>query len=117
MLDLPLLVLARELNPDDFTTPLAELTLSQIMQQLPDPDGDVHERVVVSIEVARLRRFMRALPMLERRVLVARYGLVGRPLTCRQIATQLGLSRRNVSTIEQRALDRLRSMYGLPRTA
>src|SRR4051794_11748363 len=93
----------RELNDDDCTTSLADLTLAQIMRQLPDPDGDVHEHVVVSIEVARLRRLVRALPILERRVIAARYGLIAPALTRRQVAAQFGLSRRGVAAVEERA--------------
>ena len=62
-------------------------------------------------------RLLRTLPMLERRVIAARYGLIRPALSRRQTAAQLGLSRRSVAAVEQRALDRLRSLYGLPEAA
>jgi DNA-directed RNA polymerase specialized sigma subunit len=60
---------------------------------------------------------MAALPILERQVIAARYRLTGPALSCRQAATRLGLSRRSVSAIEHRALDRLRAMYDVAAAA
>jgi DNA-directed RNA polymerase specialized sigma subunit len=77
----------------------------------------VHEAVVVSIEAACVRRFVRALPLLERRVIAARYGLVGEPMSCRQVAQLLGISASGVTAIEQRVLKRLRGFYELPDAA
>jgi RNA polymerase sporulation-specific sigma factor len=111
-----LTVLARPKNEVP-AAPHAELTLAQLLEQLPDPDTDVEASVVASMEAERLRRAVRALPVLERKVIVARYGLLGETLSCRQLAHRLGLSRSNVSAIEQRALERLRSVYGLPEAA
>jgi RNA polymerase sigma factor (sigma-70 family) len=107
----------RTIRTSETTTPVAQLTIGEMLEQLADPEVDVHEGVVVSIEVARLRRFVRTLPMLERKVIVARYGLTGEQLSCRQAGARLGMSRSSVSAIEHRALDRLRGMYGLPEAA
>lgn len=104
----------RDLIPD---TVDGELTLGRLLEQVPDPDGDVNETAVVSIEAARVRRFVRALPVLERKVIAYRYGLAGQPMTCRQVAERLNISKSTVSVIEQRALERLRGMYGLPDAA
>ena len=101
---------------DPATHPVA-VTAGQLVQQLPDPDADVQDAAVINIEAARVRRFVRALPMLERKVIAARYGLTGEPLSCRQVGVRLGLSRSTVSDIEQRALQRLRGMYDLPDAA
>jgi RNA polymerase sigma factor (sigma-70 family) len=113
LLYLNLLALARYLSPEELATPLKDLTLGRLMHNVPDPDSDVHEQAVASIEAARLRRAVRSLPMLERKVIVARYGLVGQPLSCRQAAARFGLSPSSISTIEHRALDRLRLSYGV----
>ena len=95
-----------------------DITLGELLAQLPDPDVDVHEAAVVSIERARVRRFVRSLPAHERKVIALRYGLAGEPeLSCRQVAARLGISRSGVSDIEQRALARLRGLYGLPEAA
>lgn len=94
-------------------TRAAGITVGQLLDELPDMDTDVHEMAVVNIEAARVRRFVRTLPLLERKVIAARYGLVGKPMSCRQVAARLGISKSSVSDIEQRALDRLRDMYEL----
>lgn len=111
----PLVAFGR--HTTDTTPDAAQLTTGQLVQQLPDPDADVHDAAVINIEAARVRRFVRALPMLERKVIAARYGLTGEPLSCRQVSARLGLSRSTVSDIEQRALQRLRGMYDLPDAA
>ena len=79
-----------------------------------DPNSDVHQGAVISIERARLRRALRQLPKLERRILQHRYGLDGVPeLSTRQIAQQLGIPRSTVWDTEQRALELLRQDFGL----
>jgi RNA polymerase sigma factor (sigma-70 family) len=97
--------------------PITQMTLGHLLEKLPDLDADVHEAVVVNLEAARVRRFVRQLPVLERKVIASRYGLVGDEMSCRQLAETLGISRSNVSAIEQRALDRLRGMYDIPEAA
>ena len=48
----------------------------------------------------------------ERQIIVLRYGLDGaRPLTQREIAAQIGISRSYVSRIEKKALKRLRDEF------
>ncbi len=83
----------------------------QTLEQLADPDVDVHEAAVVSIERARLLRAVRALPMVERKVLAGRYGLGCDAMTCRELGRTLGISASGVVAIEQRALARLRGIY------
>lgn len=79
-----------------------------------DTGTDVQQGAVISIEVARLRRALRRLPMLERRVLEHRYGLGGTPeLSTRQVAARLGIPRSTVWDTEQRALDMLRRDFGV----
>lgn len=79
-----------------------------------DPDSDVHQGAVISIEVARLRRALKRLPRLERRVLEHRYGLGGtQELSTRQIARELGIPRSTVWDTEQRALELLRQDFGI----
>ena len=102
---------------DPFAEALAALPLRQIMAMLPDPDADVHEQVIADLEAARLRRAVRALPTLELVVIIALYGLSGPTLSRRQASARLGLSRRNLAAIEQRALGRLRSALVLPKAA
>jgi len=94
----------------DAATPVADLTLNELLLELPDPDTDVHDAAVTNIEAARLRRYVRTLPMLERKVIVWRHGLLGEQLSCLQVAARLGMSKASAVAIEQRALKRLRAM-------
>ena len=49
----------------------------------------------------------------ERQIIVLRYGLSGKaPMTQREIALQLGISRSYVSRIEKSALEKLRNAFG-----
>jgi DNA-directed RNA polymerase specialized sigma subunit len=81
------------------------------MERLADPEPDVHDSVVVRIEVARVRRYLHRLPALERRIITLLYGVGDETISRRQAATRFGLSRRALARVEDCALDRLRSMY------
>lgn len=49
----------------------------------------------------------------ERSILIMRYGLYSTdPMTQRQIASRLGISRSYVSRIEKKAIERLREDFG-----
>lgn len=53
------------------------------------------------------------LPEREREIIILRYGLKGyKPLTQREVATHLGISRSYVSRIEKRALETLKEQFG-----
>ena len=53
------------------------------------------------------------LPKREREIIILRYGLKGyKPLTQREVAAHLGISRSYVSRIEKKALDILKSEFG-----
>ena len=47
----------------------------------------------------------------EREIVVLRYGLVRDPLTQREVAARLNISRSYVSRIEKRALEKLRARF------
>ena len=54
-----------------------------------------------------------ALPKREREIIILRYGLKGyKPLTQREVAKHLGISRSYVSRIEKKALDILKQEFG-----
>lgn len=54
-----------------------------------------------------------ALPPREKEIIVLRYGLKGyKPLTQREVANHLGISRSYVSRIEKRALEILKAEFG-----
>ena len=69
-------------------------------------EDDVEEEVDKSIRSARVRRLVdTVLSDREREIITLRYGLSGEePLTQREVAAQLGISRSYVSRIEKSAL-------------
>lgn len=78
-------------------------------------DGsDVAEEVDLKINSERLNRYVQELlDERERQIIVMRYGLSGNaPLTQREVAQKLSISRSYVSRIEKRALGKLRAPYG-----
>ena len=88
-------------------------TVRQLAEAIVDLDADVEERVLASLEAARLRRRLALLGSLERRVLVWRYGIGGSErLSRREIASRLGLTVSRVRSIEERALELLRDGIG-----
>ena len=74
------------------------------------PDGvDIGELVESKLNAARVCELVAALPEREAKIITLRYGLGNiRPLTQREVAAKLGISRSYVSRIEKAALERLR---------
>lgn len=90
-----------------------EITLADIFS-----DGTcVDDEVDLKIDTERLYRFLEhTLDERERDIIVKRYGLTvnGKasvPLTQREIARNLGISRSYVSRIEKRAIDKLKNRF------
>lgn len=84
------------------------------LYEIVDSEFDLHQSAVESIEAARLRRALAALPPLERKVLELRWGLsCGSQLSKRQVGERLSLPCSRVWRIEQRAMGRLRVEYGV----
>ncbi len=86
------------------------LNLSDILS-----DGsDIAEEVDLKINSERLRRYVtELLDPRERQIITLRYGLGGGvPLTQREVAQKLKISRSYVSRIEKRAIEKLREPYG-----
>ena len=76
-------------------------------------DPDVVETLDLKWRISLLRKMIpEILHGRERQIIVLRYGLDGaRPLTQREIAAQIGISRSYVSRIEKKALKRLRDEF------
>ena len=72
------------------------------------------EDIELKTHVERLRELIDAvLDAREREIATLRYGLKGyEPLTQREVARHLGISRSYVSRIEKRALEKLRAAFG-----
>ena len=84
----------------------APLELMDVVSQ----EQDLLEQVSTREQVTALRRAVECcLTEQERQVIVLRYGLSGKePLTQREVAALLGISRSYVSRIEKAALETLR---------
>lgn len=85
------------------------LTLMDIMAE----DDNVIERIDLHIKSERLHSFIgTALEPREQQIILLRYGLSGSaPLTQREVAKMLGISRSYVSRIEKKAISALRARF------
>ncbi|SRR5581483_4270761 len=90
---------------------LVHLPVGRDIKNLRDRDVDVEETAIASIEAARVRRFVRALPEIERRVIRWRYGLGCPELSFQEIADRLGMGKTTVFDVERRAIEMLRGFY------
>jgi RNA polymerase sporulation-specific sigma factor len=74
----------------------------------------LEDEVMLSVEGERLRRVVLNIKnKREREILIRRYGLDGRePLTQKELAAQMGISRSYVSRIESKALQAVREAMG-----
>lgn len=74
---------------------------------------DIADRIILEDNIAQLYTFIHTLlDERELNVLSLRYGLLGRqPLTQREVAVRLDISRSYVSRIEKKALSKLRSAF------
>ena len=86
------------------------LTLLDIMSY----DDDIIDRIDLENRSRQLRTYVESLPEpRERQIITMRYGLGGGlPMTQREVAKKLGISRSYVSRIEKRAVQRLRARFG-----
>ena len=80
-------------------------------------DENIADDVELRIHTERLRELVIArLDEREREIVTLRYGLEGyKPLTQREVASYLKISRSYVSRIEKRALEKLRDAFGTSR--
>ena len=77
-------------------------------------DECLSEEVFRSVEAEQAMKYVREkLDARERQVVVMRFGLNGHPpMTQRDVAVKLGISRSYVSRIEKAAIDKLREAFG-----
>ncbi|HIX66392.1 MAG TPA: RNA polymerase sporulation sigma factor SigK [Candidatus Anaerotruncus excrementipullorum] len=85
------------------------LTLQDIMAE----EDNIVDCIDLKIKSEQLHRFIQsALDDRERRIILLRYGLQGgRPLTQREVAKRLGISRSYISRIEKKAILALREQF------
>ena len=76
-------------------------------------DSCIHEEVEFLVSSQKLYELIdRLLSDREREIMILRYGLYGkRPLTQREAAALLGISRSYVSRIEKAAIEKLRESF------
>ncbi len=76
-------------------------------------EEDMLETLVKSDRIARLRHYIEtALDERERQIINLRYGLTSsRPLTQRELAERLNISRSYVSRIEKKALEKIKKLW------
>ncbi|MBR6789782.1 MAG: sigma-70 family RNA polymerase sigma factor [Oscillospiraceae bacterium] len=76
-------------------------------------DFDLAETMDMKLDGEKLRRIVRQeLEPRERTIITLRYGLSGlQPLTQREIAKKMDISRSYVSRIEKRALEKIREAF------
>lgn len=86
-----------------------QLTLIDIIAE----DDGIIDKIDLNIKSEQLYRFLNeCLDERELEIIVCRYGLYGkRPLTQREVAKKLNISRSYVSRIEKKALETLRKKY------
>lgn len=90
-----------------------ELTMADIFSDSTCVDDEVD----LKIDTEKLYRFVnKALDKREREIIVKRYGLsvnrkASRPLTQREVADKMGISRSYVSRIEKKALEKLKEEF------
>lgn len=85
------------------------LTLMDIMSEEIDMVGQID----LQLKSAQLRQYINSfLDEREREIIALRYGLGGQqPLTQREVAKRLGISRSYVSRIEKKAVEVLRQQF------
>ena len=78
-----------------------------------DDGSDIQEQVAAQMQTQQLYQFLQqSLSQREVEILVHRYGLYGQvPMTQREVAKKMGISRSYVSRLEKRAIAVLRKQY------
>ena len=85
------------------------LTLSDIVYT----DDTIADDIDKKVKIEKLREYIDDMDdARDREIIVKRYGLgMSKPLTQREIAAEMGISRSYVSRIEKRALKKLRDRF------
>ena len=86
---------------------------SLTLMELVSDEEDIITRLDLTLKAEKLREVFGVLEGREQRVLRLRYGLDNRPpMTQREVAKKLGISRSYVSRLEKHAIERLREEMG-----
>ena len=86
---------------------------SLTLMELVSDEEDIISRLDLTLKAEKLRKVFGVLEGREQTVLRLRYGLDNRlPMTQREVAKKLGISRSYVSRLEKHAIERLREEMG-----
>lgn len=86
------------------------LTLSDVVSE----ENTILEEIDLKINSEKLYRYIKEiLGERERKIIEMRYGLAGHPLTQREVAGKLDISRSYVSRIEKKALEKLKKRFDM----
>lgn len=79
-------------------------------------DDDIAERIDLKIKLEKMMHgILTLLTPVEKQIIVLRYGLGGaEPITQREVAQKLGISRSYVSRLESKAIEKLRGHFEEP---
>ena len=95
-------------EPIDTDSEGRPLTLMDVLAQ----DDTIVEDLDLKINTEKLSGYIQeCLDPREKLIISLRYGLKGKPLTQRQVAARLGISRSYISRLETHALYKLRCRY------
>ena len=76
-------------------------------------EESVGDNIEKGVYIEKVRELLHTLEARELEIVVLRYGLEGyQPLTQREVAVHLGISRSYVSRIEKKALEKLKAGFG-----
>ena len=82
-------------------------------------EDDIAEQIDLKIKIEKMMKGIASvLTPTEKQILVLRYGLCGtKPVTQREVAQTLGISRSYVSRLESGAIEKLRTHFDTPSEA
>lgn len=95
-------------DPIDFDEEGNSLTYMDIVYE----DDDIIDSIDLKIKSAKLYDYIKLLPEREKIIITLRYGLYNtKPLTQKEVAKKLGISRSYVSRIEKKVLETLKMNF------
>lgn len=100
-------------DPIDMDTEGNPLTLMDIISE----DDSIADNLELKMKSEKLHQFVRELTDdREKEIVFMRYGILGtKPLTQREVAEKLKISRSYVSRIEKKALEKLKKKFDIPK--
>lgn len=93
----------------DYCSPITHDNFNSILGLNPSElDSDYEDREINGQNRVLLEKVIESLPDRLATIIRLRYGLDSEPLTCREVAKQMGISKQRVNQLEQKALKLLK---------